>query len=114
VNYLTLKSGILTPFLLKQKPGARQIKIRGNFNTPVLQKTPYGYEFPDNLVFFSAGSGITPFLQIIASAILPVNTPLAVIIDFTQTQADEIPLVRGEYVSVISHSYDGINAWFNV
>jgi ferredoxin-NADP reductase len=94
--------------LLKQKPGARQIKIRGSFNTPILEKTPYGYVFPDHLFFFSAGSGITPFLQMITSAILPVNTPLAVILDFAQTQADEIPLSRGEYVSVISHSYDGI------
>jgi hypothetical protein len=47
------ETGIFTPLLLKQKPGARQIKIRGLFNTPILVKTPYGYNFPDNLVFIT-------------------------------------------------------------
>jgi hypothetical protein len=44
----------------------------------------------------------------ISAAILPVDTPLAVIMDFGASQQDEINLARGEYVSVISHSYDGI------
>jgi len=99
--------GALSGLLASHKPGIKQYKIRGAFSSLIIPKTSYGYELPEHLVYIVGGSGITTFLQLLATAILPVNTPLYVFADYQPLQMDEMELHAGEYVSVISHSYDG-------
>ncbi|KAJ3122876.1 hypothetical protein HK098_002415 [Nowakowskiella sp. JEL0407] len=116
--------GKLTPFLAKQKVGGRQFKIRGPFGSPLL----IGPEHPiqssssatlliqelvtthDRVTFFTAGSGITPFLQFLKWTLLPEFQPLEVLHPYDASQSDELSLHPKTFVAVRQHNFDG---WAN-
>jgi hypothetical protein len=77
--------GRMADFLFDQNCGDRQFKIRGPFGVPLLPPmrqmpgyTPTGISQLGQLFFFAAGSGITPFLQLVTHVLLPLNTPLQI------------------------------------
>ncbi|KAJ3202117.1 hypothetical protein HK099_001991, partial [Clydaea vesicula] len=92
-------NGEMTPFLNKCRPGERQFKIRGPFGTSLVKapNQPDNY-MPNTLVYIAAGSGLTPFLQILNTMILPLYEPLEVWEAFTPANSDEVPLNAGDYV----------------
>ncbi|KAJ3123762.1 hypothetical protein HK098_001649 [Nowakowskiella sp. JEL0407] len=116
-----VEGGKLTPFLAKQKIGGRQFKIRGPFGNPLL----IGPEHPiqsnstatllnqdlitthDRVTFFTAGSGITPFLQFLKWTLLPEFQPLEVLHPYTASQVDELTLTPKTFVAVKQHNLDG-------
>ncbi|KAJ3052937.1 hypothetical protein HK097_005385 [Rhizophlyctis rosea] len=110
-------NGALTPFLCKQRPGERQFKVRGPFGQALVgPERPLKVKMitaddtkgvPDVVVAIAAGSGITPFIQMIEYLFLPTLVPLKVIASYTPTLPDEIALRRGEMVVVKRHYLDG-------
>lgn len=105
--------GAMTQFLSGQKPGNRQYKIRGPFGTPIVHPgrpltlaSPHRW-IPKNILFFAGGSGITPFLQLLSTILMPIHEPLRVIVDYNPQLEDELELVRGDRVVIKHHYYDG-------
>ncbi|KAJ3407769.1 hypothetical protein HDV05_005309 [Chytridiales sp. JEL 0842] len=103
--------GALTPHLMRQKPGDRQIKIRGPFGTPSFSpERPLAIDGRwcfDKLVFIAAGSGLTPALQALQYLFLPLQVPLYVMQPYLPQQADELQLSQGDWVFVREHLMDG-------
>ncbi|KAI8825586.1 uncharacterized protein EV422DRAFT_575535 [Fimicolochytrium jonesii] len=105
--------GVMSQYLFKQKPGDRQIKIRGPFGTPLFhpEKTLVPSDrvtwFPTNLLYIAGGTGITPFLQLLTAAIFPVAEPLRVHTEYLPQIDDELTLQRNDHVAVSHHYYDG-------
>jgi hypothetical protein len=79
--YVKFKSeGFMSDYIKVQHPGKSQIKIRGPFGVPLLQKevqTPDS-NFPRQIFFFAGGSGITPCLHLLTHFYLPIGIPLTV------------------------------------
>ncbi|KAJ3159313.1 hypothetical protein HDU86_001916 [Geranomyces michiganensis] len=104
--------GTMGQYLFKQKPGQRQVKIRGPFGQPLVSPSrPLSISvadfIPKRVVFVAGGTGITPFLQMLLLALLPVAEPLRVHADYAAQMEDELTLRRGDRVAVKSHYYDG-------
>ncbi|KND03222.1 uncharacterized protein SPPG_02277 [Spizellomyces punctatus DAOM BR117] len=111
--------GTMTQYLVKQKPGDRQFKIRGPFGTPLVNpERPLHLGssdwVPRRLIFIAGGTGITPFLQLIKYLLLPVLEPLRVTTDYAATLEDELTLTRGDRVLVKHHYFDGWAIGVNV
>ncbi|KAI9205297.1 uncharacterized protein BJ171DRAFT_71382 [Polychytrium aggregatum] len=109
-------------YLQRQRPGDRQFQFRGPFGTPIIDPTkPLSIfpaqvaergqggvvEIPATYIFISGGSGITPFLQMIKSLLLPDNTPLEVAMDYTPSTPDELEAKAGQKIIVRRHYMDG-------
>lgn len=62
---------------------------------------------PANLVFFAAGSGITPFLQLLGTVVMPSYEPLQVFADYYPSTPEELALSAGQFVVVFEHYFDG-------
>ncbi|KAJ3055718.1 hypothetical protein HK097_009603 [Rhizophlyctis rosea] len=108
--------GVMGQFLAKQKPGDKQIKIRGPFGTPLVP-IPRGVSMAGpngpgrrgvgTIYFFAGGSGVTPFLQLVKNLLLPVMEPLIITTDYHPSQPDELPLVHGDRLVATHHYHDG-------
>jgi NAD(P)H-flavin reductase len=117
--------GKLTPFLVKQKIGDRQFKIRGPIGTPVIhpsalsvssngQMLPLVHGLPhgdiwetDRSLFISAGSGVATALQAIHLTLFAKRVPMYVFQTYDATQEDEITVTEGDYVWVDKHLWNG-------
>ncbi|KAJ3024283.1 NADH-cytochrome b5 reductase [Thoreauomyces humboldtii] len=104
--------GVMGQYLFKQKPGQRQVKIRGPFGKPLVSpERPLSLTasdwLPRRIMFIAGGSGITPFLQLLLLALLPVAEPLRAQLDYNAQMEDELSLQRGDKVAVRHHYYDG-------
>ncbi|KAJ3268585.1 hypothetical protein HK104_005333, partial [Borealophlyctis nickersoniae] len=112
--------GRMSRWLVKQKCGDRQVKIRGPFGASIVGPGrevsgmgPPGEGgwrtkgVPEEIVFVAAGSGISPFLQMVRALALPIGQPLRVINDFVPNLADEMPLTPGDVVVTEHHYNDG-------
>ncbi|KAJ3123676.1 hypothetical protein HK098_001708 [Nowakowskiella sp. JEL0407] len=120
-----IPGGVVSPFLVNQKPGNRQFRIRGPFGTPVIGpfkplspsirpviKTSPNLKFPesgleDKYIFITVGSGLTPALHLVQSLFLAVNVPLVVHTSYAAQNPDEITLSVGDIVTVEQHMFDG-------
>lgn len=106
-----MTGGAMTSYLDRQRPGDKQFKIRGPFGGPFVAPAPAGYEMqqpiPPKVVFITAGSGITPFLQFLTTTMLPLNEALSAWADYEPQNSDEIALRKGEFVATQSHYWDG-------
>ena len=85
-------AGKMTPVLVRQKLGDRQIKIRGPFGTPLVNpERPLAMMEGDGggasvwsfekMLFVVGGSGLTPALQFVEWTLMPRLVPLMVYID---------------------------------
>ncbi|TPX60571.1 hypothetical protein PhCBS80983_g01725 [Powellomyces hirtus] len=104
--------GVMSQYLFKQKPGQRQVKIRGPFGKPLVSpERPLslgGTDFiPKRIMFIAGGTGITPFLQLLLMTLLPVAEPLRVQVDYNAQMDDELTLRRNDKVAIKHHYYDG-------
>jgi NAD(P)H-flavin reductase len=89
-------SGQFSALLDLSKPGDRQFKVRGPFGTPFVSiDHPFPRSsstflkammddkvqqwMPDRMVFICSGTGITPFLQILSTYLMPVAQPQMVL-----------------------------------
>ena len=104
--------GLLSQLLTKQKPGDRQVKIRGPFGTPLVDPSrPIGNGsnswFFGSTVFIGGGSGLTPGLQLVETLLLPRFVPLYVIQPYAAQHPDEISLDCGDWVLPRVQLYDG-------
>ncbi|KAJ3262090.1 Cytochrome b5 reductase 4 [Boothiomyces macroporosus] len=83
--------GKMTDALFSAFPGESQYRIRGPFGTPFFKDIPMpskdkNYDEPparinygfDHIIFIAGGSGITPFIQMINQAFLPIDVPIEV------------------------------------
>ncbi|KAI9331798.1 hypothetical protein DFJ73DRAFT_67666 [Zopfochytrium polystomum] len=110
--------GALTPSLVRQKPGDRQIKIRGPFGTPIVDperplpgtitpQSPSGSWAFEKLVVVVGGSGLAAALHLVEWLFMPTYTPLLVIQSYEPVNYDEIALSVGDWVITKEHLYDG-------
>jgi NAD(P)H-flavin reductase len=101
----------MSTYLLKQRVGERQCKIRGPFGDPLLSPSkPLSFGsnvwIPSKIYYICGGSGLTPFLQLLSSLILPILEPLLVVATYNKTRPDEIELTSGDTVVIKDHFYD--------
>ncbi|KAI9006071.1 hypothetical protein BC832DRAFT_592171 [Gaertneriomyces semiglobifer] len=106
------QGGTMSQFLVKQKAGDRQFKIRGPFGTPLVNPgrplTLSTNEWvPRKIVFVAGGTGITPFLQLLEFIFLPLHEPLRVQVHYSADLEDELSLRSGDRVAVKHHYNDG-------
>ncbi|KAJ3125342.1 hypothetical protein HK098_000349 [Nowakowskiella sp. JEL0407] len=113
--------GSVSQYLSKQKAGGRQFKIRGPFGNRKLTElepdslsashlTPIIPELiasREQMIFFTAGSGITPFLQMVKWLLLPEFQSLEVIQKYEASESDELTLLPKSFVAVKQHYFDG-------
>ena len=116
--------GVLTPFLLKQRCGDRQVKIRGPFGSPLLRvERPISVHMslsalqkqhmssltsvPERLIFIAGGKGIVPLLQLLNYVFLPKHVAVSCIADYTPNFDDELKLGVGDVVVAKHHYNDG-------
>ncbi|KAJ3281592.1 S-methyl-5-thioribose-1-phosphate isomerase [Borealophlyctis nickersoniae] len=115
-------NGKMSKWLVKQRPADRQVKIRGPFGAPIVgpgreisglgplihsHTGGRGPGVPEEIMFVAAGSGISPFLQILKHLTLPIGVPLTVVADFVPSLADEMQLYPGDAVVTDYHYNDG-------
>ncbi|KAJ3036139.1 hypothetical protein HDV00_003051 [Rhizophlyctis rosea] len=116
--------GVMGQWLGKLKPGDKQVKIRGPFGTPLIN-IPRSVSMVDGgrdrnsfhpgrssrgvgtVYHFAGGSGLTPFLQLVRSLLLPVMEPLLVTSDYNPSQSDELQLAYGDRLVATHHYFDG-------
>jgi Oxidoreductase FAD-binding domain len=75
--------GRMSTYLSSQRIAERQFKIRGPFGQPIVdpQRPLHSATrdtLPANVIFLAAGSGITPFLQLLRYSLLPTRVNLMV------------------------------------
>ena len=111
--------GLMGTNLMKRKPGDRQFKIRGPFGTPLLSpEKPISMKISDSLVYglggyyqtlvlVGGGAGVSPCLQFIKEYFLPIGRTVVANEEYLPEQADELPLVPGDKISVLHESGDG-------
>ncbi|KAJ3118735.1 hypothetical protein HDU96_009324 [Phlyctochytrium bullatum] len=104
--------GALTPFLVRQKPGDRQIRVRGPFGTPAVNpERPFDVTTGEwahrRLVFITAGSGLAPALQMVAFLFLPTYVPVYAYQSYEASNPDEISVYAGDWVIARTHLLDG-------
>ncbi|KAJ3301425.1 hypothetical protein HDU76_005754, partial [Blyttiomyces sp. JEL0837] len=118
IHIKLIRDGQMTPHLLRQKVGDRQIKIRGPFGTPLLhlvrvsgdagvgsnELMPVSF---DRVLFVCGGSGLAPLIHYLEWMFLPKHVPLYVIQSYEAAHPDEISVVEGDYVTVSEHLHDG-------
>ncbi|KAJ3306089.1 hypothetical protein HDU76_004907, partial [Blyttiomyces sp. JEL0837] len=119
VHVKLVRQGQLTPQLIRQRLGDRQIKIRGPFGTPLLSLVrgfsgngrfglseflPVSF---DRMLFVCGGSGLAPLIHYLEWMFLPKHVPLYVIQSYEASQPDEISLNEGDWVTVSEHLHDG-------
>ncbi|KAJ3115304.1 hypothetical protein HDU96_000855 [Phlyctochytrium bullatum] len=100
--------GLMSSFLAQQKPGDRQIKIRGPVGRKLLQPSeliPEGV--PRDIYFLAGGTGIAPCLQIVNCLLLPLHQPISVTGSYDPTAEDELELRAGDQVVPYFHFLDG-------
>ena len=109
-------AGAMVPFMLSQSPADRQIKIRGPFGcaiynpqvrVPSIASSHANEWVNERVVFIAAGSGITPFLQILNTLLLPTDQHVRVCTNYQPVLADELHIVPGDRVEILHHYYDG-------
>lgn len=106
--YISVKeSGTLSPFLCSHRPGDRQYKIRGPFGNRLIENFSddsqlyyHSVRAYDNSLFLTAGSGLTPCLQMLQAIFLPTYVPIAVSAPHTPLESDEMALEIGDWVVV--------------
>ncbi|KAJ3326323.1 NADH-cytochrome b5 reductase [Boothiomyces sp. JEL0866] len=112
--------GKMTDALFSAFPGESQYRIRGPFGTPFFNGIPmpskekdfeeapakinYGF---DQVIFIAGGSGITPFIQLINQAFLPIDVPIEIGEKYTPQKPDELRVSPGDNVHVKYHYLDG-------
>jgi hypothetical protein len=101
----------MTGFLFSQDPGKCQFKIRGPFGNelispPLTMNTPHD-RVEDIVYFFAAGSGITPFIQLINYNILPLNTLVPIIKAFKAKKSNELSISIGDAIVIEYHYLNG-------
>ncbi|KAJ3215322.1 hypothetical protein HDU67_000599 [Dinochytrium kinnereticum] len=104
--------GALTPFLIRQKPGDRQIRVRGPFGTPAVNpERPFdgstGEWAHRRIVFITAGSGLAPALQMVQFLFLPTYVPVYAYQSYEASNTDEISIYAGDWVIARTHLLDG-------
>ncbi|KAJ3331055.1 hypothetical protein HDU76_004174 [Blyttiomyces sp. JEL0837] len=120
IHVKLVRQGQLTPQLVRQRLGDRQIKIRGPFGTPLLslvrgipgnslgfglnELMPFSF---DRMLFVCGGSGLAPLIHYLEWMFLAKNVPLYVIQTYEASQDDEISLKEGDWVTVSEHLHDG-------
>ncbi|KAJ3274931.1 hypothetical protein HDV01_001795 [Terramyces sp. JEL0728] len=112
--------GKMTSALFSAFPGEGQFRIRGPFGIPFFRDIPmppkenkfndppakinYGV---DHVIFIAGGSGITPFIQLINQALLPIDVPIDITEKYTPQKSDELKVNPGDNVHVKYHYLDG-------
>ncbi|KAJ3313100.1 Cytochrome b5 reductase 4 [Boothiomyces sp. JEL0838] len=112
--------GKMTDALFSAFPGESQYRIRGPFGTPFFKDIPMpskdkNYDEPparinygfDHIIFIAGGSGITPFIQLINQAFLPIDVPIEICEKYTPQKPDELRVSPGDNVHVKYHYLDG-------
>ncbi|KAI8924874.1 hypothetical protein BC831DRAFT_463547 [Entophlyctis helioformis] len=112
IHVKLVPTGIMSQFLLKQRTGDRQVKIRGPFGSPLAcverpLSLPSSQWLPDRLVFIAGGTGIAPFLQLLQYVFLPTGEKLKATMDYLPNFEDELKMSVGDSVLVKHHYYDG-------
>ncbi|KAJ3369925.1 hypothetical protein HDU91_006773 [Kappamyces sp. JEL0680] len=104
----------MSGFLFSQTPGERQYKIRGPFGVPLIgppQSWPAHESLHDGvedvIYFFAAGSGMTPFIQLVNSHLLPLNAPVPITKAFNARRDDELSVRVGDAIMIEYHYLDG-------
>ncbi|KAJ3113653.1 Cell death protease [Phlyctochytrium bullatum] len=109
--------GVMSSWLAQQKPGERQVKVRGPFGRRVFGvDRPLGRaegpgmgmgNVPREILFIAGGTGITPCLHMVHTLFLAPHAPLRVTTAYDPTAPDELELRPGDVVSAYHHSMDG-------
>ncbi|KAI8912707.1 hypothetical protein EDD86DRAFT_187976 [Gorgonomyces haynaldii] len=110
--------GIMSQFLSNQRPGDKQIKIRGPFGRPLANPQypigPANQLLPETVFFIAGGSGITPFLQLINFSFFSVKRRLQVNVPYLGRSADELDLQPRQVFVSKFHYYDGWAMAYNL
>ena len=121
ISVKVVPDGLMSKWLVKQKPGDRQFKVRGPFGAPivgpgrvmpgcgVVRGAHGGREngIPDEIVMIAAGSGLSPFIQAIKHMLLPLGQPLMIAAEHFPAADDELELYPGDFVYTTYHYNDG-------
>ncbi|KAI9208491.1 uncharacterized protein BJ171DRAFT_489068 [Polychytrium aggregatum] len=103
--------GEMSPYLVDQKPGDKQFKIRGPFGTPLVNpQRPInndGQWCYQRMAFFTNGSALTAGLHLLNFLFFPTEVPIKISMDYQAQHPDELNLKRGQWVVVRTHYYDG-------
>jgi NAD(P)H-flavin reductase len=107
-----IPNGKLSPFLAAQRIAEKQFKVRGPFGAPLLDPSRplhFGTRniIQDTVFFIAAGSGITPFLQLMKFAFLGTGIKVAACSPYRPQQDDELELLAGNTIYVHHHYLDG-------
>ncbi|KAI8809870.1 hypothetical protein BJ742DRAFT_770677 [Cladochytrium replicatum] len=118
-------NGAVANYLIRQRPGDRQFKIRGPIggvmlgpSRPLRDTSRASYVsndaryvpeewMPDVLFLFCAGSGVTPVLQLLSYLFLPALETLTATGVYTPQYGDEIQVYPGDQVVAKHHYFDG-------
>ncbi|KAI8901728.1 hypothetical protein BC833DRAFT_576427, partial [Globomyces pollinis-pini] len=105
-----VEGGEMSTYLASQEAGYNQFKIRGPFGFPHFGvPTQFGFvDLPSHVYFISAGSGITPCLQILSNLYLPVNHTLKAVYPYAAELGDEINVNINDVLLILYHMYDGM------
>jgi hypothetical protein len=99
-------NGLMTQYLARQKPGERQIKIRGPFGTPIVSPHKELYTL-ETLHFITDGIGIAPLFQFIHSYYLTVGVRIKVLQSYEANLPDELTITQNDQVKIQQHYWDG-------
>lgn len=70
--------------------------------------------WPRRVLFIGAGSGITPFLQMVNAALLPTLVPISVEAEYNPTTVSHLTLAQGDRVAVTRHMNTGFAEGFHL
>jgi hypothetical protein len=101
----TKVNGLMTQYLVRQKPGERQVKIRGPFGTPILTHSELCAV--ETLHFVTDGIGIAPLFQFLHSYFLTVGVRLKVLQSYEANLPDELTIAKNDQVKIQQHYWDG-------
>ncbi|KAJ3280011.1 hypothetical protein HK104_000992 [Borealophlyctis nickersoniae] len=100
-------------WLIRQREGDRQIKIRGPLGREILSTvprwTPEGGNPTGRVIFFAGGTGILPFTQLLRAWVMLSSPTLGLVAasEYTPTLADELDIQPGDTIVPHHHYYDG-------
>ncbi|KAJ3106904.1 hypothetical protein HDU97_005391 [Phlyctochytrium planicorne] len=104
--------GGLTPALIRQKPGDRQIRVRGPFGSAAVHPDrPFDFQTGEwahrRMLFITAGSGVAPALQMAQFLFLPTYVPVYAYQSYVAENGDELSVYEGDWVIARTHLLDG-------